>query len=342
MACALAVLLGAGPAAAPARGVGQFQIQLNLGPGLAANPDAAAAFRRAADDWQSRISNPIRINIDADLATFGDPNIIGQTGYGMGNFNLDYTTVRDLMAARSLRPGDQILAYLPTTTQVSANVPPQGTFDRATIGILRANQKALGLIPDALNDTASDGNIAFNRAYTFDYDRSDGIDIGKIDFQTAATHEIGHVLGFVSDVDDFDFDPTLTDNATTLDLFRFNSGAKPKTFDEFRDFARELRPGQPSVTSDTVVEYPMSTGASNGDHHQASHWQDDFLFENGTITIGPTIGIMDPTLDYGRTEEITAADLRAMELIGYDTPEPGAAGMLVIAGAAMLARRRRA
>ena len=79
-----------------------------------------------------------------------------------------------------------------------------------------------GLVPNALSDTAVDGTITFNQAYTFDFNRTGGtVDPNKVDFQTAAAHEIGHVLGFLSDVDDYDQDSTLNDNATTLDLFRW-------------------------------------------------------------------------------------------------------------------------
>jgi hypothetical protein len=90
-------------------------------------------------------------------------------------------------------------------------------------------------------------------------------------------------------------------------------------------------PGATAFTSDTVAQYSMSTGLSQGDGRQASHWKDDGL----TSTY---IGVMDPTLGTGVRNSITAADIRALELIGYDVaaPEPGTgmllAGALVIAG----------
>ena len=37
------------------------------------------------------------------------------------------------------------------------------------------------------------------------------------------------------------------------------------------------------------------------------------------------IGVMDPSLTYGQHEWITASDIRALDLIGYDyVPEPSA------------------
>ena len=63
----------------------------------------------------------------------------------------------------------------------------------------------------------------------------------------------------------------------------------------------------------------MSTGLSQGDGRQASHWKDDSL-------TGTHIGIMDPTLSFGSVFGLTDADIRALDLIGWDqavpVPEP--------------------
>src|SRR4051794_8087979 len=170
--CALACVLGAGAPAA--RGIGDFKINLYVGPGLAANPAAVEAFGRAAADWESHISNPIRVNIEANLTTFGgNTNVIGSTGFGDEEINLPYDTVRNAMAARANRPGNGSLAYLPTSAQINANTPaaPNKVFDKQRRGVLRANQKARGLIDNAVNDPLPDGTITFNPDFTFDYDR---------------------------------------------------------------------------------------------------------------------------------------------------------------------------
>jgi hypothetical protein len=354
-AVAALIALGCGPVTVFA--VNGFDIHLNPGPNLSQNPEALAAFERAAQAWENYISTPIRININAEVAPDPRFNIIGSTDIfnGGANFpfiNQPYTLVRDAMAARSVRPGDSVLASLPTSAQLHADVPTGGTFDNTTVGITTANQKALGLLDGSASNTFVDAAMTFNSNFSFDYDSSDGVSPGKMDFQTAATHEIGHVLGFLSDTDDYDAIPELSDpnlglsdNATTLDLFRFNRDNLPTALAEFTAFHRELRPTQHATFADLTNAFAMSTGVLNGDGNQASHWQDDIFVDqlDDTLIIQPNIGIMDPTLNFGTLESITAADLRAMELIGYDTiPEPSAFALMTIATIPLITRRRRA
>ncbi|MEA3189320.1 MAG: hypothetical protein QOD99_3150 [Chthoniobacter sp.] len=336
-----------------ANAVGSFTIELNPASGLSANADALAAFERAAQEWEARISSPITIQITADLrsTSLGNnpfaPNTIGQTSFttytnDLSDINLPYETVRTALVQHAARPGDAVLAFLPTSLQVTAEVPAGATFINTSLGVVRANQRALGLI--ANDDTRADGAIVFNSGFAFDFDRSDGVSVGKIDFQTAAAHEIGHVLGFQSDVDDFDVGAS-EDNLTTLDLYRFPASHSPTNPVEFQNFARELRPGVESLLTDTSVGHAMSTGVNQGDGRQASHWKDDFIQQNGNITIGPLIGIMDPTLSDGTFESVVDSDFRAMDLIGYNVesvPEPRSATLILLAVGMLALRSRQA
>jgi len=340
-----------------ARASGSFQITIQPDAGLAANPDALSAFNRAADEWSSHITSafPVNVIIEADMINLGFVNVIGQTSFTgtSASLNQPYDLVRNAMAARAGRPGNSVLASLPTQAQVSAHVPASFvsnsqpvnfTFDSQHIGILRANQKALGILgPSDPTYNSPDGKIEFNTLFNFDY-RGNVVDPSKMDFQTVAAHEIGHLLGFTSDVDDFDFNvssaASLTDDLTTLDMFRFNANELP-TAANFTTALRELRPGQSAFTYDLTNKYAMSTGALTGDGHQASHWQDD----QDPTGSGQLIGIMDPTLSFGTIETVQDSDLRAMELIGYDTnpaavPEPGCLALIGFASIALLRRRR--
>jgi len=65
---------------------------------------------------------------------------------------------------------------------------------------------------------------------------------------------------------------------------------------------------------------------TQGDGRQASHWKDT-----------DSIGILDPTLAFGQIFEVNSADLRALDVIGYDIsaiPLPPA--MIMFGSAVML------
>jgi hypothetical protein len=162
-----------------------------------------------------------------------------------------------------------------------------------------------------------------------------------MDFETVAAHEIGHLLGFVSLVDEIDYYMSHAQTVSTLspyplDLYRFASGSAPGSAAAFSTAPRNFVPGGTKVFSDTALSYSLSTGLTQGDGRQASHWKDDALTSS-------YIGIMDPTLAYGVTEAISAADIRAMSLIGYDlvAPEPGTITLLFSGALLLVARRRR-
>jgi hypothetical protein len=166
---------------------------------------------------------------------------------------------------------------------------------------------------------AADATVTFNSRFSFDFDNRDGVATNTIDFETVAAHEIGHVLGFQSSVDVIDTTPPHQIRIAALDLLRFadDTASDPTTPANFTAFARDLVPGVEAVFDDTSVEYRLSTGRINGDGRQASHWKDDAL-------TGILIGAMDPTLRTGTVQTISAADERALELIGWTLVGNGA------------------
>jgi hypothetical protein len=313
-------------------------ITINAGPALAANAAALAAFGRAASRWSALLTDPITVNVDANLAPLG-PGVLGQAGPVF--LAAPYATVRNALVADAAdEPDDAIVASLPTAAQFAALVPAGFTLDGRLSGT-KANFKALGFGGLDLLFGASDATIEFSSSFAFDYDASDGVGAGLIDFESVAAHELGHALGFIS-VADF-VDTLLNDGATaaiapgTFDLFRFGAGLAPATPGTFATAVRNLVPGQPAVFADVGSQWALSTGRFFGDGRQLSHWQDNDL--SGTF-----IGLMDPTLDFGTAVPITAADLRALDLIGYEVapvPLPAAAWLFAGALAGLGALRRR-
>ncbi len=320
---------------------GAFDIILNPNATLAGNASALAAFERAAASWEGLISDPITVNIDVGLQSL-DPGVLASAGSVL--LSAGYDVIRNQMVVDASFDGDDaIVAALPTFAESSFSTPT-GFVASGNLTANKASLKAMGF--SGLDSTfgANDATINFSTNFSFDYDNSDGVGSGLIDFETVALHEIGHALGFTSSVDEVDFlaqtppgagDPDINVDPRVLDLFRFAAGSEPGDETAFTNAARSLEPNVAAVFSDTELEGGMSTGAFTGDGRQASHWQDNDL--TGTL-----LGIMDPTLATQQVVDLDVLDLRSLDLIGYDisfVPEPST--LWLAFGGLMLCHRRR-
>lgn len=312
--------------------LGSFGITIVPGSGLSGNAPALAAFQRAANQWAAFIADPITVTIDADLANLGNPSIIGSTSAVF--LQASYNTIRNQMVADAAdEASNGVVAALPTAAQFSAFAPNGVSLANAIVAT-KANLKAMGFAGLDGSFGASDGAITFNSTFTFDYDNSDGVTAGTMDFETVAAHEIGHALGFVSTVDSIDGGAT-TVGLMPWDLFRFDTANNPSTLADITTFPRNLVPGSTALFDELSMEALVSTGVASGDGRQASHWKDDSL-------TGNYLGIMDPTLAFGVTEAITPLDLRLLDVIGYEIPAqvqtevPEASTNAALLGAALL------
>jgi hypothetical protein len=152
-------------------------------------------------------------------------------------------------------------------------------------------------------------------------------------------HEVGHLLGFVSGVDVLDgnsppVNGPFNDNQftflSTLDLYRYSALSGPGVI----DWSADNRTKSFSIDGGTTSLTTFSTGSNFGDGRQASHWRD-----------GLGIGIMDPTAAPGEQLQISALDLRAMDVIGWnltsEVPEPGTISLGLIGLTALLVAKRK-
>jgi hypothetical protein len=279
-------------------------------------PAAKAAFLNAAARWEALINTPITVIVDVDFGTtwFGeryDTDVLGQTDSQDLGDNSIYGEVRDTLVGRSALTVQSALY-----NQLPLSSVPTDLGSTSYLIAPSALWRALGFINPVAdpsteqNDLGDPPATGFNSVFDYDFDPSDGISANTIDFDSVATHEIGHVLGFDSNTGYKELVRSAPVAVTIWDLFRFRPGT---TFDSFATAQRILSSGGNQNFFDGTQELALSTGrpdGTGGDREQASHWKDDRL-------TGQFIGIMDPTLADGMRETISDKDLAALKSFGY-------------------------
>jgi hypothetical protein len=305
---------------AQVEGVNGLTIILRSTAQLDSFPEAKAAFIRAAAQWEAQIKNPITIVLDVDYGPtrFGQAypsGVLGSTSTPSYIVTFDNLRAR-LVAGASTAAETSLYNSLPTGT-VNTDIGAIGTTY-----VVSPLMRAFGLLAADADPASNSGvpSIGFNSNFTFDFDPSDGITAGATDFDAVAVHEMGHALGFTSNVGAVELSPTTTKAVTVWDVFRFRPGTTTGTFTAAQ---RILSSGGEHRFFNGNPELACSTGRPNGtggDGRQASHWKAD-------EQSGVYIGIMDPTLTSGQRKMMTSNDLQMLETIGYTiggtvTPPP--------------------
>jgi len=337
----------------------QLDIVLNPGSGLQNNAAALAAAQRAATRWEGLFTDAITVNIDIDFASLPGSTLSEASSL---TTLIPLDTLRNELINDAATSGNTLITgAIPTAAQINTVLPTGGSFS----GNVNVNTATLRAIDEdnSLNIPFPaglvDGMIEINSSSNFDFDSSDGSVTSSglgFDLETVIAHEIGHVLGFQSQVDPVDFDiqggvlsplelpglNTPSIDISPLDLFRFETANVPTTLFEFNNNARVLNPGVASTFSDTNTNIALSTGQFGGDGQQASHFQDDEIS-------GVTLGIFEPTFTPGQIVPITSNDILTLDLIGFNVastaaeviPEPSSFVVLAMIGLAVSTRRRR-
>ncbi len=333
-------------------------IVLNNTGGVDKGTQVYKAFNAAAAFWGAQFSNNVTVNLDVGFRSLGPSgsNILGQTFSNQNIYSIsDYAHALTQTATSSV--GIQAAAHLPTIGSAgNISVITPGFQDPLTglginartrmldstpnaensfVGVNTADAKAVGL--GGLTPGTADGGITFNSDFNFDLDPTNGTSSGQINFLVVAIHEIGHALGFVSGVDDFDYfaGPNgpgaavgLTFNqqdyqwGSALDLFRYSSNPEGLGNSAGPALDWSIRNGptdgtnfaQPYFSIDggqtAFLGNLLSRGQFNTNSYQASHWRSD------TIRGQRYLGIMDPV---GSNDNyVTALDLGAFCSIGWN------------------------
>jgi hypothetical protein len=326
------LLLGGFAAGALAAATSAQALTINLHDiGGVTGSKAEFGFAAAAKYWESVLTNDATVNIDVGFSDLG-PGVLGSTGSSLatyvpidayyGALAATGTSALDAQAVAHLSPTNAsggvnviVPGYLTGTDGINPTtkrIAPDGPIN-STMALSTANLKAFGV---DLGPGYVDAEIQFSSTFAFDFTPQNGIAPKTYDFIGVAVHEIGHALGFLSAVDDFDYSGYSTGPVDdywwgyALDMFRYsqNGGDPMLDWSVGTDSYLSIDGG-----ATPLFDGYFSTGTNYGDGWQASHWK-----EPSGLPCENFRGIMNPYICNGVTDGVTALDLAAFDAIGWN------------------------
>ena len=247
-----------------------------------------SAFSVAAGNFTSIFDDNINVNIL--VKAVAGTGTLGSSSTPI--FSTAFTTMRDGLSADRTSVDDT------TATVMGGSVPSTLTDPIAATHaywLTRAQEKALGLLAD---DSTNDGTITVGAGFTYGFDPSGGISAGTIDLIGVQMHEISEVMGRIG----------LSGNSvagipsyTLLDLFSYTgAGAR----------APVAGPGEFfSIDNGATLLQGFNSTVFGGDSRD---WA------------GATNDSFNAFSSSGVLNQLSAVDVRAVDVIGYDLTSPAA------------------
>lgn len=322
-----------------------MQFNFSYAPGLSL--DQIKGFELAGKIWSTYLKDNVTLNIAVDLQKDFPGNAIAGSAPRLNTKGIspfrngieeDATSANDQLIAKSnnIMTGGSFSGRFDLYDASGKNLGVTQTSPQLNVN--SANAKAIGLaLPGDSN--ILDGYVVMRDltgvgvGWNYDFARTGSAPSGTLDFLSVAIHEIGHILGFQSSVDrpgwvnprtngnksaEDEYTKSLkgrANAATPLDLFRYSDkstlntdkkGVKPV------DLAIGGNPYFSVKNGDSPIAY-FDTGSDislGGSGLQASHWK--------------ASGIMNAVINQASRPTISAADLNALDAIGYDLATQGA------------------
>lgn len=268
------------------------------------------AVNYAAQQFASLFLDPITINIQVTATSTGS---LGQSISALAPNGYTYAQLCAFLAGDAKGATDATaVANLGTTDPT----PAGSTFLLAT-----GQAKALGLISGS--DPASDGTIAFNTSYSYTLDPNNRAVAGKYDFIGLCEHEFSEVIGR-----NMGLGTNLTGvpgaaNYMAYDLFRYTAAGTRNISLSGQNVYFSINGGT------TRLKYFQGPGDGT-----VSDW--DYFRD-------PVDDLFNSTMGPGVQRILSAVDLTAMDVIGYDrvVPDPNTLALLGVAFLALVPRCRR-
>src|SRR5437764_3138685 len=249
-----------------------------------ANMKAAAAY--AASQFSNNLTDSINVNIK--VTAVSGRGTLGMSSTSLRSFS-SYAALRSAVSSGSKTADDG------TALSAGGSLPSTDPIGSAHMYLVtRAEAKALNLIP---TDFINDGTFTFGGGFSYTYDPANRAVSGKMDFIGVAMHEFSEIMGRI---------PLLGDNLSVspdymlMDLFHYTgAGVRGLNNGPGRFF---------SIDNGTTLLKAFNNAAANG-----GDLQDWASGTNDAFNAFSSSGVQN---------NLTAVDLRLMDVIGYDFASP--------------------